>query len=1248
MTGTNGAFATNIDMPEREMVLNESQQKELLRLQGNYMELCYNTIAARSGFLQNMLDPRRDIDKECGFPATSTITPQFYRELYDRLPTATRLVNAIPEETWQVLPDIVEDDDEGKTTKFEQAYADLGKSIRVDSKYSDDDNSVIWEYLARVDRLSRIGHFGILLLGISDNQPLYVPIQNAPEDSGSIITVPAYTEGNRQADPKQMTLPGMRYIEGAMGTDAQYTGVQFSPVSQPTGKGSGKRELLFLRAFDESLVQIVQYEASPYNRRYGLPVMYTITLNDPREKHTGVGLPQATVRVHWSRVIHVADKLGASEIFGVPAMRPNLNCLLNINKILGSSGEGYWKGAFMGISFETHPTLGGEAQVNVTNLRQQMWKFQNDLQRFLISTGMTAKTLAPQVTDPTPHIDVNTQMICVETGMPQRIFMGSERGELASSQDKDTWEQRLVYRRKMHVTPRIIVPFVDRLITCKVLPEPESYKVKWPTVDNMAETDKATIAQSKTTAMAAYLSSGLEALMTPEDYLVKVQGFSTDDAQQIIESAKEATESGETLTPQQQFDEQGNPIDPNADPNDPNAQGAVDPNAPDEETTDEDEDPEKEPISVNAVTVINKIVANYNPKHDRLGRFASGSGGGATGAGVATRQGSLPRDPVRPYKLPESNSLYLRQMKHVKDLGGSTGTKLVEDGLGRRFVMKKGKSAEHARNEYHANRMLAAAGVPVPKQRLYETKSGPVLLTRELKERKELGKLEGDEKKAAYKQVQKHFAAHALLANWDAVGMSHDNVLVGKSGKVHFIDNGGALEFRAQGGKKGEKFGKEVGELKTMTSYTKNEAAAKVFSGMSAKDLHESIQSVLSKKGAILAVTPEHLKPLMKQRFRSLSEQGTTWAKLAGATVEKPLIPKQGRAFQIPPAAKPEITMTGVKPVKIKPKEPELLSHPQIVEKGSQSKHDALWNAVEKAGVTKLQLAKMKHFNPNGAEGGTFTVSTSLAKNEKSMSAIKQLLPAGTVIKAKKASKKELEKIKGSDTASGGEKTVSATTVASHHFVQAKSVAPAEGVRVHALDASWESKMVGLFDKARKTLKDDEYAAIASWKGSARGIRKAFAKAGGKVPESGSHTYADEARNLHAALQKMPVVTGTVYRGIKDESNTTPGYASQMAADIKKAGVGGIWSDSAPHCMSRNRETARTFGSNGGKGHLVFVIKTKTGRAIERIASHAGEEEVVGMANTRYKITKIAENTSVVGPNSIGRQFRTVVHLEEI
>jgi hypothetical protein len=51
-------------------------------------------------------------------------------------------------------------------------------------------------------------------------------------------------------------------------------------------------------------------------------------------------------------------------------------------------------------------------------------------------------------------------------------------------------------------------------------------------------------------------------------------------------------------------------------------------------------------------------------------------------------------------------------------------------------------------------------------------------------------------------QVKAGMVADAYLANLDVFGLAHDNILKGKNGEALRIDNGGSLNFRAQGKEK--------------------------------------------------------------------------------------------------------------------------------------------------------------------------------------------------------------------------------------------------------------------------------------------------------------------------------------------------------------------------------------------------------------------------------------------------------------
>ena len=466
-------------------------------------ELIANAIFSRSQILSKYLDPRRDIDDECGYNKTEALTVHNpYQILYDREPTAARVVEILPKESWGTQPTVFETDEVEEETEFELAWNNVGKNLKGTSWYESESVNPVWEYLLRVDELSGIGSFGAILIGINDGQELYEPAFTV-DDGGQIIGAPKESKAT------------------------------------------------YIRVFGESSIQIIATENDVTNPRFGQPVMYSVTLLDPNATtQASIEGQYNSSKVHWTRMVHIADNLGSSEVYGVPRMRPVLNRLYDIRKVTAGSAEMYWKGAFPGLSIESHPQMADDiSTVDTSGMRGQMEDYQNGLQRYLALLGFSAKSLAPQVVDPNPQIDAYITQICIKLGIPKRIFMGSERGQLASGQDADTWNDRLKNRQNNYLTPRVVVPFVDRLIAMGVLPQPKSYNVVWPDLDTMTDDEKATVAVKRTDALAKYVQGNVESVIPPMDYLTRVLGMSAKEAESILEKAMEAMREDFLTTP---------------------------------------------------------------------------------------------------------------------------------------------------------------------------------------------------------------------------------------------------------------------------------------------------------------------------------------------------------------------------------------------------------------------------------------------------------------------------------------------------------------------------------------------------------------------------------------------------------------------------------------------------------------------------------------------------------------------------
>ena len=441
--------------------------------------------------------PRRNVDDECQFPRRGEISLEDYAYLFERCSIAARVVELEPRESWKVTPLIFENEDGDTLTAFEQARDDLSRNLRNESWYqsdSDEEGDPVWSMLQLVDELSGIGEYGVLLLGLEGDEDLSSPANGVDE------------RGRR--------------------------------------KGKPSNQLVYLRAYDQTKARIARYETDRSNPRYGLPVEYRISVAGftSSASRDGATPPDTEeVRVHWTRVIHIADtwhQSSPSRVSAIPRMRPVYNELLSIRKIAGASGEFYWNHGSRDLIFSTHPQLGGKVRFPA-NFPTEVEKFQTGLQRWIKLAGMDAKTLNPAVADPTPHLDAQIRLLCIKKGVPERVFRGSERGELSSSQDERDWAKKMMARERSYNTSCLIVPLFDRLIQLGVLPEPKQYFVHWPNLLEQMPQEKATIAAARMDVLTKYIAGNVYQVMAPVDLFTREMDYSQEEAESILKTATE-------------------------------------------------------------------------------------------------------------------------------------------------------------------------------------------------------------------------------------------------------------------------------------------------------------------------------------------------------------------------------------------------------------------------------------------------------------------------------------------------------------------------------------------------------------------------------------------------------------------------------------------------------------------------------------------------------------------------------------
>lgn len=448
----------------------------------------------RQSSLTSLLYPERNINYECQYP--DTITTENYHDMYDREAVAKRVVHLFPDKCWSEFPMIVENE-KPEDTAFEKDWKALVKTKRV------------FHYLKRIDILSGIGEFGVLLLGISDGKDLSEPVEGINEVTGELSGSPNY-------------------------------------------------ELLYLKPFNQRVVEIKTKERNSASPRYGMPKLYDIKFEEMESNQVETS---QTKTVHWTRIIHVADNREVSDTLGVPRMKSVYNRLIDIRKISSGSAEMFWKGGFPGMAFETYPDM--ETELDTDAIEEQMEDYMNGLQRYLALENVQTKMLSPAIADPKGHMEMQIALIAIDLGVPKRMLMGSEEAKLASEQDTQNFNTTISGRRENYLDPLVIRPLVDRLMMLGIIPMVEEYLVVWNDLDAPSEEDKANVAKIKTEAISKYVMGGVADFIAPEEYLDIFLGLTSEE----INVIKLGSVLWENLGEDPEEDDDSNTSTPNDDDN---------------------------------------------------------------------------------------------------------------------------------------------------------------------------------------------------------------------------------------------------------------------------------------------------------------------------------------------------------------------------------------------------------------------------------------------------------------------------------------------------------------------------------------------------------------------------------------------------------------------------------------------------------------------------------------------------------
>lgn len=284
----------------------------------------------------------------------------------------------------------------------------------------------LWETILRVDKLAGLGRYSCLFIGVDD-------------------------------------------VNSAV-----------NPPRKPRSDGR-LRNVLHMQAYSQQTANIAEINNDSSTEQFMLPDMYDIYpfRQDGAGVESRIGGTLPAFKAHHSRVLHVAENTLENSVFGLPRLERVFNDLDDMLKVSGGTAETYWLTSNRGMQVDIDKDIELTPE-DAADLSEELDEYMHQLRRFIRTRGVEITNLGAEVPSPEQTFNMLVSLISGSTGIPRRILIGAEAGQLASEQDRANWAERVKARRKEFGEPVIIHPLIAKLTILGALPPNVPYTIDWP------------------------------------------------------------------------------------------------------------------------------------------------------------------------------------------------------------------------------------------------------------------------------------------------------------------------------------------------------------------------------------------------------------------------------------------------------------------------------------------------------------------------------------------------------------------------------------------------------------------------------------------------------------------------------------------------------------------------------------------------------------------------------------------------
>lgn len=291
-------------------------------------------------------------------------------------------------------------------------------------------------------------------------------------------------------------------------------------------------KLLGVKPLYEKQLRPTTWHDNPALPSFGLPSMYQLQQFNPEDANPA---NSSSLEIHPDRIHILAEGAEDDSIYGIPALQAGFNSLLDIEKIRGAGGEGFWKAArgAWALSGEVQPqqlaTMLGVDQDKVAEaLNDTAADFASGMDKLLMLGGMKADSMSFDVPRPREFYDVALEDFASSVSCPVPELIGQQIAQRSSEENSRNWQQTIMSRRRQFVGPNI-EGFLRHLMALGSIPHMESFYVAWDDLTDATASEKLENAKHMSEINRNNAQSGMTPSFT-ENEMREAAGLEADEA----------------------------------------------------------------------------------------------------------------------------------------------------------------------------------------------------------------------------------------------------------------------------------------------------------------------------------------------------------------------------------------------------------------------------------------------------------------------------------------------------------------------------------------------------------------------------------------------------------------------------------------------------------------------------------------------------------------------------------------------